>query len=447
MSDEISLKDDIKESTMKSESVFQPELIMGICGPINSGCTTTAKVLESQGFNLISLSSFVKTEWAKKNPGTTPNRGNLQDTGNELRKVNGNGHFAIAAINKAESTKTNLVVIDGIRNLGEVQSFRIRFRNFFLISVIADDEIRRRRAKEKAGNQGIKFSDEEYTLSDERDKNEDRPQGQQVAECVNDSDIVIINNDQKMSSDYAKSTLGKKIKGYIDLLLGKRHREPSTHEIYMNMAYAASFSSKCLKRWVGAVIVKEEKTDTEKSGKPETYIRGSVLGVGYNENPEFTLPCIHQYGHCYKDDAINARLKQIKICPYCGAKLEGANIEKSKCTDSGCSKDIKPFFFPDRGMNHCTAVHAEERAMVNASNISLMDATMYSTTFPCFSCARQIIARGIKRIHFVEPYEIEHSKGFLRQSGVEVIRFEGVKSRAFYRVFGDARKRLENEYK
>jgi cytidine deaminase len=51
-------------------------------------------------------------------------------------------------------------------------------------------------------------------------------------------------------------------------------------------------------------------------------------------------------------------------------------------------------------------VHAEMSAIMDAARrgISLQGATLYCTTFPCHMCARHIIASGIKRVVFIEPY-------------------------------------------
>jgi deoxycytidylate deaminase len=51
-------------------------------------------------------------------------------------------------------------------------------------------------------------------------------------------------------------------------------------------------------------------------------------------------------------------------------------------------------------------VHAEMHALLICarSGISTHDATLYSTTFPCHNCAKHILAAGISRVVYVEPY-------------------------------------------
>ncbi len=59
------------------------------------------------------------------------------------------------------------------------------------------------------------------------------------------------------------------------------------------------------------------------------------------------------------------------------------------------------------------AVHAEMEAIMSCARTgrSVRGATMYVTTFPCHSCARHIIASGIKRVVYVEPYPKSRAVG------------------------------------
>jgi deoxycytidylate deaminase len=52
------------------------------------------------------------------------------------------------------------------------------------------------------------------------------------------------------------------------------------------------------------------------------------------------------------------------------------------------------------------SVHAEMEALLSCARTgaSPRQGTLYTTTFPCHNCARHIIAAGIKRVVYVEPY-------------------------------------------
>lgn len=71
-----------------------------------------------------------------------------------------------------------------------------------------------------------------------------------------------------------------------------------------------------------------------------------------------------------------------------------ANIKKAK--DSGIG-DLTEYG---------RVVHGEMEALLACArnNISCRNATLYATTFPCHNCAKHIIAAGIKRVVYIEPY-------------------------------------------
>ena len=52
------------------------------------------------------------------------------------------------------------------------------------------------------------------------------------------------------------------------------------------------------------------------------------------------------------------------------------------------------------------ALHAEMDCLLSAnrSGRSVVGGTMYVTTFPCHNCAKHIVASGLKRVIYIEPY-------------------------------------------
>ncbi|MCP4746010.1 MAG: hypothetical protein GY874_07695 [Desulfobacteraceae bacterium] len=97
------------------------------------------------------------------------------------------------------------------------------------------------------------------------------------------------------------------------------------------------------------------------------------------------------------------------------------------------------------------AVHAEMEALLSCgrSGVSTRDCTLYTTTFPCHNCAKHIIAAGIERVVFVEPYPksfatilhddaifIAHEDGIQQKSDkVHFEPFVGVGPRRFFDLF------------
>jgi dCMP deaminase len=150
---------------------------------------------------------------------------------------------------------------------------------------------------------------------------------------------------------------------------------PSWDEYFMAIAGLAATRSTCLRRQVGAVIVKDKK----------------ILATGYNGAP--------------------AGLKH--------------------CLDIGCLRDKLKI---PSGERHelCRATHAEQNAIVQAAlfGVSINGSTMYSTTQPCILCTKLIINAGIKRIVVRDSYPDRMSMQMLKEAKVKLQIFrEGRRTR------------------
>ena len=86
----------------------------------------------------------------------------------------------------------------------------------------------------------------------------------------------------------------------------------------------------------------------------------------------------------------------------------------------------------DKAASRCTAIHAEEKAIINAGLTNLEGCSMYVTTFPCFNCAQKILEVGIENLYYVESYPDVDSVNLFeaaKQLGgrIKIQKFEGVK--------------------
>jgi deoxycytidylate deaminase len=166
----------------------------------------------------------------------------------------------------------------------------------------------------------------------------------------------------------------------------------------MYNATSQASTSACLSRQVGAAIFSEV---------------GELIGVGANDVPKFKggLYCSEDgdsdyrcfkltNGICHNDDrkdrlyaAIIRELRQENaLVP---GVVAGKVIAALKRTD------IKNL------IEYSRAVHAEMEAIISVARGNkpgLAGATLYCTTFPCHSCARHIVASGIKKVLYIEPY-------------------------------------------
>lgn len=412
------------------------QLVLGLTGSFGSGCSTLFKVLtknfEFKGFR---LTDAIEEEWKKRNPGRDvkeATREEKQNIGNEMRTREPQRNMTLAYIayetaQKAGQIGNPFLVFDSIRNTGEVEFFRTAFPNFYLVAVDCVEEDRWLRVQEGYDRNYDTFKDD-----DSRDKNEQGiVNGQQVSLCIDEADVLITNNNDPMiRTELAwKERLSGKTKYYLDLFKQKEPKLPSEQEEYMSMAYCASLVSQCFKRQVGAVVV----DDTNR-----------VVSVGFNDNPPPVKPCGSEFFDCYREMYVDEVMTYIKFCPKCGTELSNFKFPYI-CTNPKCNTNIYRRIVRDRALSRCSALHAEERAIINAGAKNLRGCTLYVTAFPCFNCARKILDVGIKTVWYAEPYPDSDALNLFERAPIILQKFEGVKARAYFKLFSQWRRRKEDE--
>lgn len=409
---------------MSTEQPSTP-LVIGLTGPLGSGVSTTAQALGSIGFQRLSLSDPIKQHFIDKHTlksideikGLPDWRAKLQDVGNEGRQLAED--YWIERLLNTNALSHEYIAIDSIRNYKEAESLRKRFDRFFLVAVVASKEARWERVKSAYRSDQARFE-----ADDKRDSDEDLQHGQQVETCVLEADYILLNEESRSSSSAWITNIKSKIEKDLELMRGIAARPPSEEEVQMATAFSQSYSSRCLKRQVGAVIV-------DSSGLP--------ISLGFNENPVHMKPCIHEYGGCFKDQDMEGKLEKMEVfCPKCGSS-NSRLITPWKCSNQNCQSNLKSLLFPSRNMELCTAIHAEERAIRSLHGRSAEGCTMFVTTFPCFQCSRYIVDAKIKRIVYVEAYPVKEAINFLKTNGVIIQPFSGFKSRSFYNIFKPTR--------
>lgn len=189
---------------------------IGIVGPLACGKGVVADFLiKEYGYRSFSLSSLVHEEAKKR--GLSITRSILQDVGNNMRKRDGDGALAKRAIEKltdcnlkletcslpdntlskkkfqALSYKFQKIIIEGIRNPGEVDYLRT-LPGFFLIAVDASQKTRFQRVLSRA-KPWDPIDWETFQKVDGRDSGESNlKNGQQVQKCMELADVRIENN-------------------------------------------------------------------------------------------------------------------------------------------------------------------------------------------------------------------------------------------------------------
>jgi deoxycytidylate deaminase/dephospho-CoA kinase len=418
------------------------------------------EIAEQRGFFYYSLSKPIHEEAkARKGRRKVP-FSLLQDIGNELRRREGPGYLARVALEEAgmalqkNQGEYKGVVLDGVRNVGEIDILR-QFPKAFVFAVHAEREIRLKRLREARRVR----SDSAFRDADERDAEEGGPFGQQLKRCTYLADVIFNNQEQ-----IAPGNLGQKTQYIRDSVVGRcfdligrlasapegsEHR-PTRQEVLMTLAYTVSKQSPCLQRKVGAVLA----TD-----------KGQVLSAGHNDVPEGQKACRDDpdIGQCPRQSQQEDFAKRLRYCPWCGTRIQpihrcawckkavrgytkvcphcgrDPSIEwECKCKRK-VFRDFLPGAEPSRGklLDICRSLHAEEKAILNLARTGAVPPglVLFTTTFPCNLCAKKIAELKVQQVCFAEPYPMDDAKEILEKNGVKPVKFEGVKSSAFFRLF------------
>lgn len=414
------------------------KVVIGITGSFGSGCTTVTQALKEYfGFKPYSLSLFLREEWSRQHSGESAEkavRSELQDLGNRLRKEKSLSILAEETYKKVceERNQSENLAFDSIRNPAEIAFFRSIFPDFYVIAVDCAEADRWERVR--LYYEKYKMTKTDFLKDDERDKNEDGiVYGQQVALCVDEADYLIRNDNEPMVTTQ-RAIMGKlrgKLEDPVKLFRGEL-RPPTEKEAYMSVAYAASLLSHCFKRQVGAVIIDE---------------RGIVVSIGYNENSKPLKPCYDEFGDCYREMYAEQIMATFKACPFCKKELNGLTYPY-RCPH--CQRNIYHEIVRDRALGRCTALHAEEKAIINARSASLIGCALYVTTFPCFTCAQKILNADMQSICYVESYPDVDSIKLFETAGkkgrtILMDKFEGVKARTYFKLFSAWRREKETQ--
>lgn len=228
---------------------------------------------------------------------------------------------------------------------------------------------------------------------DEQGEKTPHKSGQQVADLFHRSTYFI-------SIDNETDEINRQIKKFIHLLLGKNEEYPTQDEFGMSLAYQASVRSNFPgDRHVGAAIISEY---------------GEVLSVASIRAPSgssnTTLHDRYKIESGYKDykNKIDLWIKYLKIL-----NTKDFNLTKKEKTELEVVPSLKEIWsFIDKALDFHPCTHAEIAAIADAAKvgISIRNATMYSTTYPCHLCTKDIICAGIVRVVYLEAYPKSKNK-------------------------------------
>ncbi len=136
---------------------------------------------------------------------------------------------------------------------------------------------------------------------------------------------------------------------------------PDWETYFLAMADLVATRSTCLRRQVGAVLVREER----------------VIATGYNGSlrgrPHCAdVGCLMVDGHCRR--TVHAELNALLQCAFYGSASQGS--------------------------------------------------VLFCTTLPCLDCAKALVQAGVRRVVYRDRYDDAHSRAFLEEAGVRCDAFD-----------------------
>lgn len=403
-----------------------PELVFGLVGATGTDLGLVARTLQQVLATFVYETEVVRVielleafrPWADLPVSPEEDRIRARmDAGDDFRLRLGHGNalarlamgriMDLRALRTGDSTRPEgrrAYILRSLKRVEEVNFLRdVYGANFFLIGAfsarmdrVASLASAIARSHHSASSEAFRSSAEALIHRDLEDQTKEL--GQRVGDTFPLADIFVNSADT--------GHLYESLARFARVVFGYPFHTPTREEYGMFQAQAAAFRSAALSRQVGAAIATED---------------GSVVAVGTNDVPK---PGGGLYWEGDDPDARDHVLRQdssdvvrrgmlaevldrLVAAGWLQDDLKKRNVDQ--LVNDALKQRNPPILRGTQVMRvveYGRAVHAEMAAIVDAAarGVPVHGATLYTTTYPCHNCARHIIAAGISRVVYVEPY-------------------------------------------
>ncbi|WP_262082969.1 MULTISPECIES: anti-phage dCTP deaminase [Stenotrophomonas] len=442
------------------------EIFIGVVAPVGVNYSSGVAILEerlnaigirSNKIKLSNLISDVSGSVAKTFSSEDQRIKQLMSAGNAIRERFGDSSFlaklAILEVMEyreevggASSEPGNNIahIFLTLKNPEEINFLRLVYGDsFYLVSFyepredrVATLSARISKSRQSSDLNSSRGLAEDIVKSDEKDG---RKQGQRVGDSFSEADFFV--NMANRAEAHAA------IARFVEIIYGHPFHTPTIDEYGMFLAWGVSLRSADLSRQVGAAYCDDE---------------GNLIAVGCNDVPQAG-------GGQYWPGAGDARdfqrgydssvAEKTSLVAEVIERLRNAGWLSSRVNRLSPEDRIHELLgshenpvLAGAGINnlleHGRIVHGEMAGIADAAKrgLSLHNSTLYTTTFPCHVCARHVVAAGVKRVVYVEPYPKSrardlHSDSIAVDSPIPVVgrvnfqSFNGVAPRKYGSMF------------
>jgi deoxycytidylate deaminase len=342
-------------------------------------------------------------------------------------------------------------IVHQFKRKEEVDLFRSVYgRLFFQISVYSSRKMRAESLSRKFADSAQDSDFGKYRSQAEEliriDENElEVPHGQRLREVFHLADFII--NKDTAEEDRIQ------VDRFVDLLFGNNARSPTKAEYGMYIAKSASLRSLDLSRQVGAAIFS---------------LDGEIITMGCNEVPKggggtYWSHSEHDDRDYKRKEDPNEKIKRQNVIELLSRMEteylnEDAYDEIEDLFRSSAIQDSKVM----ESLEYGRIIHAEMAAITDAARLgrAVKDAILYSTAFPCHICAKHIVASGLDKVIFLEPYPKSHAFDLHYDSisvegssvaeydsfpKTDFVHFSGVSPRRYRDFFEKAKRKSKEE--
>jgi deoxycytidylate deaminase len=423
----------------RSERAQHAELVFGLVYGVGTDSDKVVRVLEdflkrfSYTPRVFRISKYLRSldlgiEFDDSSPVALMHA--LMDAGDEARsRANSDDILAVSAINDIVDQRSkdergerdpsfNVAhIVRSIKRPEEVELLRKLYRpGFYLIGIASDDDEQQLFLVRRKGLTNAEAGD---LIA--RDQDEQITHGQRTRDAFYLSDVFLELRESKYEAQLDR---------FLELVFGRPFVTPTKEEHAMFMAYASAARSAQPGRQVGAAIASPE---------------GEVIAVGFNEVPS------KRGGPYWENDQDDHRdhkegrdsnyENRRRIVDSVVKQLDGKMLEKAKVEEVVRSTLLKVVegrtnieelvagVISELETKRAITTSAEIRRLIEASDLkeiteygravhAEMDAILtcarlgintkgkylFTTTFPCHNCTRHIIASGLAKVTYIEPY-------------------------------------------